>query len=150
MRIANGIRVKVEYELSIDDEILESSEKTGPLEYIHGKGRMLPGLEKRLEGCEKGDEREGVIPPGEAYGNPEDLPTKALKRDEFPEGVAIEIGEKLEATSPEGAPVTFEITEIGEEIIVVRFTHPLAGKSIHFKVKVLDVTDTKPPPLPPA
>lgn len=152
MRIEDGMKVKLEYELAVDGgDVLESSEKTGPLEYVHGQGRMLPGLEKRLEGCEKGDEREGVIPPSEAYGNPEDLPTKGLKRDEFPKGVALEIGARLEATGPDGTPVAFEIIEIGDEIIVVRFTHPLAGKGIRFKVKVLDVADpTKPPPIPPA
>ena len=48
-----------------------------------------------------------------------------------------------------GNPVTFTVVQVNDDDITVRFEHPLAGKDIRFKVKILDVTDPKtPPPVP--
>ncbi|MFH1131061.1 MAG: FKBP-type peptidyl-prolyl cis-trans isomerase, partial [Pseudomonadota bacterium] len=77
MKIGKGRRVRMDYELRIEGgEVLESSAQKGPLEYVHGTGKMLSGLESRIEGLSAGDEKEGVIPANEAYGAIEDLPAK--------------------------------------------------------------------------
>jgi FKBP-type peptidyl-prolyl cis-trans isomerase SlyD len=151
MKIASGLLVKLEYELAIEGgDVLESSEKMGPLQYEHGSGKMLPGLEKRLEGLSEGDEKEGVIPADEAYGAADQgLPTTMIDRAEFPKEVKLEEGTRFEAKGPEGNPVTLQVMGIDDGQVTVCFIHPLADKSIRFKIKVLDVSDpTIPPPLP--
>lgn len=150
MKVEADKLVKMDYELAIDGgDVIESSEKTGPLEYRHGDGRMLASLESRIEGLEEGDEKEGVIPAEEAYGREEDLPTREIPRNEFPEGEELEIGKAFEAKGPDGAPVNFAVTAIDDDKVTVRFMHPLAGKAIRFKVKILSVKDPKtPPPIP--
>src|ERR1041384_2880358 len=76
MKIGRGMAAELEYELKIKGgAVLESSARTGPLRYVHGDGKMLPGLEKRLEGLEPGDERRGEIPAREAFGTEEMLPS---------------------------------------------------------------------------
>ena len=58
MKIARGRSVELAYELKVKGgAVIESSNRSGPLRYVHGDGKMLPGLEKRLEGLQPGDER---------------------------------------------------------------------------------------------
>jgi FKBP-type peptidyl-prolyl cis-trans isomerase 2 len=69
VKIARGLSVLIEYELKVKaGDVIESSAKNGPIRYVQGEGRMLPGLEQRLEGLSPGDERAGEIPAREAFG----------------------------------------------------------------------------------
>ena len=142
MKVEKGKKIKMEYELGVDGgDVIESSATRGPLEYIHGAGKMLPGLETRIEGLGVGDEREGVIPPAEAYGTEESLPTTSLPRSSFPAEEGLEVGKVFEAKDVSGAPVSFTVTKVEDANVTVRFNHPLAGRSIRFKVKILDITE---------
>lgn len=142
MKVEKGKKIKMEYELGVDGgDVIESSAMRGPLEYIHGAGKMLPGLETRIEGLGVGDEKEGVIPPAEAYGTEESLPATTIPRSNFPKGEDVEVGKVFEAKDASGTPVSFTVTKLDEENVTVRFNHPLAGKSIRFKVKILDISE---------
>ena len=146
MKVERGKKITMEYELGVEGgEVLESSETRGPIEYVHGRGQMLAGLEKRIEGLAKGDEQEGTIPAEEAYGTEETLPTKVLSRDSFPEG-ELEVGKSFQAKDQAGNDVSFKIIEVNDDKgeVTIRFNHPLAGKDISFKVKILEVTEADP------
>lgn len=152
MKVEQGKLVTIEYELAVDGGdgfVIESSQRSGPLEYEHGAGKMLAGLEARIEGCVKGDQREGVIPAREAYGNEEDLPTKVIPRTDFPADEKVEIGRAFDATGPDGNPVSFVVTDFSDDQVTVRFQHALVGKDIRFKVKVLAIRAPGSPPPPP-
>ncbi len=141
MKVAPGKKIKLDYELKIEGgDIIESSASRGPLEYIHGVGKMLPGLESRIEGLSVGDEKEGVIPPSEAYGTEEMLPTKTIPTSEFPSIEEIKVGSSFEASDADGNPIQFTVLKIEKENVTVRFDHPLAGKEIRFKVKILNIS----------
>jgi FKBP-type peptidyl-prolyl cis-trans isomerase 2 len=157
VQIKPGEKVRLEYELKVrGGGVIESSAKSGPILYEHGAGKMLPGLEKRLEGMAIGDEQSGVIPAAEAFGTEETQPTSDIPRTAFPKGEALEVGRAFEAKSPQGQPVTFKIVKAGDEKVTVRFLHPLMGKDIEFWVKVLMIDDPQsrrraamaPPPPP--
>lgn len=142
MTVEKGKKIKMEYELAIDGgDLIESSASRGPIEYIHGGGMMLPGLESRIEGLTVGDEKEGVIPAVEAYGTEDTLPTKTMTRNEFPAGAEISDGQVFEAKDPNGNPVKFHVVSVDGDEITVRFDHPLAGKDIRFKVKILNISE---------
>jgi FKBP-type peptidyl-prolyl cis-trans isomerase SlyD len=121
------------------------------VDYVHGKGMMLPGLEKALDGLEAGAVKEGVIPAKDAFGTEEMLPTKQMPRAEFPKDMKLDVGMGFEAKGPDGKPVAFKVVKVGDKDVTVRFMHPLAGKDIKFKVKILAVKDPKValPPAPP-
>jgi FKBP-type peptidyl-prolyl cis-trans isomerase SlyD len=153
VKIAKGMAVRIHVTLTAPDgTVIESSDRSGPVDYIHGQGAMLPGLEKVLEGLGAGDARDGTIPAKDAFGTEESLPTKAMPRAEFPKDAKLEAGMAFQAKGPHGEPVTFKVVKVGDKEVTVRFLHPLSGKDIKFAVKVIGVKDpaVARPPAPPA
>jgi hypothetical protein len=91
VKIAKGHTVRVDYELKVKGgDVLESSAKSGPLTYVHGDGRMLPALERQLDGLAVGAEKKGTIPAAKAYGDESVLPIKEIPRKEFPAGEKLQ------------------------------------------------------------
>jgi FKBP-type peptidyl-prolyl cis-trans isomerase 2 len=150
MKIAAGLSVRIEYELKVKGgAVIESSARSGPLQYVHGDGKMLAGLEKRLAGLAAGDERKGEIPAREAFGTEETLPLKEMPRKDFPAGAAPKPGVVFEAKSGRGDTVSFKVVSATDDKVTVRLLHPLVGRDIEYKVKVLAVADGRKPVLPP-
>ena len=130
MKIEKGTRVKLEYTLTLNGNVIESSEEKGPLEFTHGSGDIpLADLETQLIGLKKGEEKEGSFPvPGEHE-------KQELPKSNFPEDAKLEEGQPFEAHRPDGTPVFFKVVEVTEDKVTVEIV-----PHIFFKVKVLDVT----------
>ena len=145
MKIEHGRRVTLKIELAVaGGETLEKS----TVEYIHGGGTMLPGLEAVLQGLEKGAKREGVIKAKDAFGNPATQPLKKMKRSEFPKDVKVEVGEQLVAKGANDMNIVLRIEKVTGDDVDVRLVHPLAGKDIQYSAEVIQVSDPRPPPMP--
>jgi FKBP-type peptidyl-prolyl cis-trans isomerase 2 len=145
VKIENGRRVTLKVELSVvGGATLEKS----TVEYIHGAGTMLPGLESALLGLEKGAKRDGVIKAKDAFGNPAMHPLKKMKRAEFPKDVKVEVGEKLVAKGVNDMNVVLRIEKVSGDDVEVRLVHPLAEKDIRYAAEVIQVSDPRPPPMP--
>ena len=139
VKVEKGKKVKFDYTLKVDGDVVESSEGKQPLEYTHGEGQIIPGLESALEGLKVGDTKTVTVQPKDAYGDVipdavKEIPTTTFPADFKPEvGMVVEIGDGKEASAPA------VITEIKEGVIVVNFNHPLAGKVLEFDVKIVDI-----------
>ena len=145
MKIEKGRRVVLKVDLSVvGGKQLEKS----TVEFVHGAGTMLPGIERLLEGLEKGAKRDGVLKPSEAFGA--NQPTKKMKRTEFPKDAKLAVGEKLVAASDDKAKmnVILEVMKVTPDEVEIRLVHPLADKEIKYSVEVVQVTDPRPPPVP--
>jgi FKBP-type peptidyl-prolyl cis-trans isomerase SlyD len=150
MKIAIGLSVQIDYELSVKGgDVIESSARSGPLRYVQGQGKMLPGLESRLVGLAPGDEKRGEIPAREAFGSEDSLPIKEMARQEFPKDAKLEPGSVFEAKSPTGEPLRLKIIAASSDKVTTRLLHPLVGRDLVFRVKVLAVSDPNRPPPPP-
>ena len=158
MKIAPGSIVRIEYEIRVKGgDVIESSTKSGPVQYVHGEGKLLPALEKRLEGLAAGQTLEGEIPAAEAVQE-DKLPTRAIPRSEFPTTGPLEVGAKFEAHTAGGGVVNLRIVAVDEKQVTARLLPPLAGKDLAFKVRVMFIEDPvshlvsvvhkPPPPLP--
>jgi len=148
MKVSAGHLVRIDCELRVaGGEVIESSAKTGPIEYKHGGGQMLAALESRLAGLSAGDEKSGTIPAAEAFGTEANQPKMSIPRTSFPAAATIEIGSRFEAKGPQGTPVTLEVLKVTSEAVSAKVVHPLAGKDIEFKIKILGVRKG-PPPVP--
>ena len=145
MKIEKGRRVTVKVDLAV---VGGASLEKSTVEYIHGGGTMLVGLENVLAGLEKGAKREGVIKAKDAFGNPSVHPLKKMKRNEFPKDVKLQAGEQLVAKGVNNMNVVLRIEKISGDDVDVRLVHPLAEKDIKYAVEVVQVTDPRPPPMP--
>jgi FKBP-type peptidyl-prolyl cis-trans isomerase SlyD len=149
VKIAKGNRVTIKVDLSVvGGAQLEKS----VVEYVHGGGTMIPGLEAVLEGLEKGAKREGVIKAKDAFGNAAmQPPVKKMTRAEFPTEAKLKAGERFTAKGANnGLDVVLQIEKIEGDSIDVRLVHPLADKDLKYEVEVMQVTDPRPPPVPAA
>jgi FKBP-type peptidyl-prolyl cis-trans isomerase 2 len=144
VKIEKGRRVTMKVDLSVSGTGQQLEKST--VEYIHGGGMMLSGLEKVLEGLEKGAKRDGILKPAEAFGAQQ--PLKKLKRTEFPKDAKLVAGEKFTAKAENDMNVVLLLENIGETEVDVRYLHPLAEKEIKYSVEVLQVSDPRPPPMP--
>jgi FKBP-type peptidyl-prolyl cis-trans isomerase 2 len=148
MNVSNGHFVRIDCELRVrGGEIIESSSKTGPVEYKHGTGQLLAGLEKRLAGMRAGAEKSGVIPAAEAFGAASAQPTMTIPRASFPSKAKLEVGAQFEAKTPQGSPITLSVLSIEADTVTAKAVHPLATKDLEFRVKVLAIRPP-PPPVP--
>lgn len=139
MKITTGHKVRIEFELKVKGgEVIERS----TVEYVQGEGKILPALEQRLLGMALGEERAGEIPASQAITE-ESLPTKEVARAEFPKDAKLEVGQVFEAMGPQGTPVSFKLVKVAGDKVTIRFLHPLLGKDLAYRVKVLMLEDPK-------
>lgn len=141
MPIKKGDIIKVEYEGTLDDgTVFDSTEKHGePLEFEVGSGQLIPGFDNAVVGMDKGDEKEIMLEPDDAYGdhNPELM--KKVPREQLPKNEELKPGMMLMLTLPNGMQFTAVVSEIDEENVTIDLNHPLAGKKLNFKIKIVDV-----------
>lgn len=148
MKVEEGKVVSLEYTITTEKgELIESSHgKGGPLVFIFGSNCGLPaGLLDELVGLGKDADKEFDLPPDKAFGSVDSGPTMHLPKSAFPKQVEIKVGGSFEGGLPgTNQTVKFVVTENLGEQVTVRLIHPLAGKTIHVKAKVLDVREPTP------
>ena len=145
--IKDGMMVSLEYTLkSSDGKVMETSKGREPLKYIHGKKMMIPGLEKELTGMKIGGERHVTVKPEDGYGKINPNAVQEIPKEKIPPN-GLKVGAVLAAKSPEGMVVPMTVRQIKEKTVVLDMNHPMAGKTLVFDVKVVDI---QPAPLPPS
>jgi FKBP-type peptidyl-prolyl cis-trans isomerase SlyD len=138
--VEHGVVVKLEYTLEIDDELVESTDDDGPIEFLQGYSEIIPGLEQSLYGMRVGDEKDVVVEPEDGYGEYDPEAFEEVPLDIFPEDMDLSLGMPVELYDEE-SDETIEgyIAEIRTDTVVVDMNHPLAGETLNFHVKVLGV-----------
>ena len=142
MTISQGKVVSIHYTLKNNaGEVLDSSDGGDPLGYLHGAQNIIPGLEAALEGKTVGDELNVSIEPKDAYGEHDADKIQAVSKDMFEEGTELNVGQEFYAAGPNGEHITVTIREVKDNEVVVDANHPLAGETLHFDVKIMDIRD---------
>jgi FKBP-type peptidyl-prolyl cis-trans isomerase SlyD len=139
--------VTLDYVLKDDDgEILDESQGDGgePIEYVHGYGMLVPGLEAALAGMKTGESKEIVVPAEEGFGERDDELMLEIDRAEFPDPKAVKEGDEFVAESPDGDEVVMRVVEVKDDAVMVDANHPLAGVTLHYSVKVREIRDATP------
>lgn len=143
--VANGTEVSLEYTLKLDDKtVLESNVGKEPMTYTQGAHEIVPGLEKAMEGLAVGDRKHIEVKPADGYGEVDPKAFQEVKKSQIPEK-AWKVGTQLEAKGPDGESMFPRVTEVKSDTIVLDFNHPLAGKTLFFDIKVLDIRPAKKP-----
>ncbi len=132
--------VAIEYEVKElgTDTVIDSNKGGQPLEFITGKGQIIPGLENSLVGMNEGDTKSVEVKAVDAYGelNPEAKQT--LPREQF-EGIDLQKGMSLYGQGEGGQTVQVTVVDFNDDEVTIDFNHPLAGKDLEFDVTVTQV-----------
>ena len=142
MLIASEKVALIHYTLTDDSgEVLDSSSGREPLAYLHGKGNIIPGLEKALEGKQAGDKLNVSVEPGEGYGERDEQLVQEVPREAFENVDEVNPGMQFQAQTEQGQARIVTVTKVADDVITVDANHPLAGAKLHFDVEVTEVRE---------
>lgn len=135
MQISKNKIASIHYTLR-DNEgtIIDSSEGRDPLNYLHGAGNLIIGMEEGLEGKTKGDKFNLKITPEKGYGEKDETLVQKVPKSAFG---GQDVKEGMRFSTNQGGVVT--VTNVGMDSVTVDGNHPLAGVELNFAVEVMDV-----------
>ena len=141
MQIAADKVVLIHYTLKDDDGgVVDTSDGSDPLAYIQGHGSLVAGLEKALEGKEQGSALAVSVQPEEGYGRHDTQLIQKVPKRSMQGAGEIKKGMQFQARTPDGMRV-FTVTAVIGDLVTLDGNHPLADKTLHFDVKVVEVRD---------
>ena len=146
MKIQKNHVVALAYELTVDGNIVDSASENQPLEYIHGNNMLIPRFEEEVEGKEPGDDFAFTLSPEEGYGehNPKmrfDIPKESFAIDGAIREDLLVVGRVIPMLNSAGQVCHAQIIEVKDNDVTVDFNHPMAGKTLNFKGKVVSVRE---------
>ena len=138
MKVSQNTVVTLDFTvINADGDILDSTEGKQPLQYLHGTGYLVAGLEAELANKVVGEDFEVTLSPEQAYGEYDETLVQSVPGELF-DGMEVSEGDTFVAETDEGhRPVT--IIEVAEEYVKVDGNHPLAGMTLSFKGVVREV-----------
>ena len=138
-KVKEGKEVTIDYVLTVEGEVIDSTEGKEPLAFTHGSSDIIPGLEDALKGMKPGDKKSVTLQPVDAYGEVNQDAITEMPLDRFPEDFEAQVGMILQFNDAAGKTLPAIITDVKDGNIVVSFNHPLAGKVLNFDVTVVSV-----------
>jgi len=138
-RVEDDIVVTMDYTLTIDGEVIDTSAEDGPIQFIQGSGQIVAGLERALYGMRTGEKKELVVSPADGYGEEDPSAIADIPRSEFPPEIPLEPGVELQLTDKEGDELEAYIVSVSKDMVRLNFNHPLAGKPLYFAVQIADL-----------
>lgn len=147
MKIENKKVVELTYELTVDGKVVDrTTEMTGPLDYIHGEHMLLPKFEAELEGLEPESEFAFTLTPEEGYGEYDpkhkfEIPKQSFEIDGKIREDLMQVGKIIPMLNSSGMVVQGLIAAVNDDTVTMDFNHPMAGKTLNFKGKVVSVRD---------
>ncbi|HLC79639.1 MAG TPA: FKBP-type peptidyl-prolyl cis-trans isomerase [archaeon] len=136
LKVESGDTVKVEYVGSfLDGNVFDKSEGRGPLEFTVGARQMIEGFDEAVIGMGINEEKTVTISPEKAYGTAEEAKqTIRVPVAQISSENELKVGTKLYASGQEGT-----VVDVNAGIATIEFTHPLAGKTLRFWIKVVEI-----------
>jgi peptidylprolyl isomerase len=135
-----GDRVKVHFEGYLEDgTVFGSTMGEAPFEFTIGEKNMLPAFEQAVIGMKKGDTKTISLAPEEAYGHPKKELVSVMQRSGFPKEIKLEIGKRLRIRTQDGIYTMVTIKDFTEDSIVLDENDPLAGKTLTFKIELVEI-----------
>jgi len=132
-------KVTLNYKLTVDGEVVDSSEGKDPFTYNHGEGEIVPGLEEALEGMKEGEKKSISVPPEKGYGEANPDAMQKVPRAAFQGGGELAVGEMVLGQAG-GHEFQAKIVALDDEEVTLDLNHPLAGKTLEFQVEIMAVS----------
>ncbi|HEY7774478.1 MAG TPA: peptidylprolyl isomerase [Marinagarivorans sp.] len=141
LAIADDTKVTLNFSLSLEDgTVVDSNHGEDPVTFTVGDGNLLEGFEKAMFGLRAGDEREITIAPEQGFGQPNENNVQEVPRSDFPDDLTLEVGLMLSFSDAQNTELPGVIKELKADSVLVDFNHPLAGRTLIFKVHIHSVS----------
>jgi len=140
MAVKRGEWIKVEYTGTLDDgTIFDGTSENGgdPLKFQVGAGQLVKGFDESVQGKANGEEYSIRLEPSEAYGEYKGGLTHKVPRDQFPKGAELKPGLMIMVSGPQGQ-MPASIKSIEKDEVIIDLNHPMAGKVLNFKIKIVE------------
>lgn len=137
--VADDVVVKLAYKLTVDGEVVDMADDLEAIEFLQGRGNIISGLESQLTGMKVGETKQVVVPAASGYGEVDKDAIDEIPLSEFPKDAKPEVGMELELKDEDGNEMFGRVMAINGDTATMDFNHPLAGKELHFEVKVVDL-----------
>ncbi|MBI2541579.1 peptidylprolyl isomerase [Candidatus Woesearchaeota archaeon] len=137
-KMNQGDKVKVHYTGTLSDgTVFDSSEGKEPLEFTIGENQVIAGFESGIKEMKLNEEKNINITAKDAYGERDERMVVSVPRDKFPP--EVQAGGTLLMKGPNGERFPAVVKDVKEKEIFIDLNHPLAGKDLNFKVKVVAI-----------
>ena len=139
-QIERHSRVTLHYRLGLTDgQVLEDNFDDDPMTVQLGRGEMAEGLELALLGLREGEEQTIEIGPDLAFGFVDETLFRRIAREEFDPAFELERGLIIEFATEDGQTLPGTVIDFDEQIVHIDLNHPLAGQTVRYSVKILEV-----------
>ena len=135
-----GDRVKINFIGKLENGmVFANTADSEPLEFQLGEGRIIPGVEKAVEGMNVGESKTVKVPPEQAYGRRRDELVEEVGRDKFPKEIELQVGQKFDIPQQEGQPMVVRVVDVSEQTVTLDGNHPLAGRELTFELELIEI-----------
>lgn len=142
MKASTDSVVTFHYTLTVDGQPFEDSRRGGqPLDALLGHGQLVAGMEKALLGHAAGEAFGVDLTPDEAYGERREDAIQRLSKKIFDKGTKLAPGVSVTLRRKDGGVMQATVHKVGMTTVDVDLNHPLAGKSLHFDIELIDVRE---------
>lgn len=140
LTLGPGTRVTLHFAVRLPEgEVIDSNFEREPATFTVGDGNLLQGFEKSIFGLQEGDRKTVVIKPEEGFGqrNPNNI--QEIARSQFGADIALEEGLMLSFADAQKTELPGVVKRFNDDVVVIDFNHPLAGRDIIFEVAILKI-----------
>jgi FKBP-type peptidyl-prolyl cis-trans isomerase SlyD len=139
--VADDQVVTMDYTLTVDGEVVDSSEGSEPIEFLQGYGNIVAGLEREIYGMSIGQSKDVTISATDGYGEIDPSAIVEIPRKDFPPEIPVKKGTQLQVKSEDGEILDAAIVAVSKDSVRLDFNHPLAGKELFFHVTIKELRD---------
>ena len=143
LAVQDNMDVGMEYTLTAEGAVVDSTAGKSPFHYVQGRRQIIPGLERQLTGLHVGDSKEITVSPDEGYGPVDQSAFLEVPKAQLPKDVTPTIGMVLRGIDANGKTFRATVSEVKNDAAILNLNHPLAGKTLVFKVKITDLSPAK-------
>jgi peptidylprolyl isomerase len=135
-----GDTVQIHYTGKLDDgTVFDSSRERHPLRFTIGKGQVIAGFDRAVEGMNAGETRTTRVPVDLAYGQRRDDMIVTMNRSQLPPDLDPQVGQRLEITQADDKNILVTVTDVSDSTLTLDANHPLSGKDLTFEIELIAI-----------
>lgn len=154
MKVEKNNVISLSYSLRIPDsdgemDVVEVVTEEDPMYFIQGISGLPEGFENQIEGLVAGDTFAFTVSAEEGYGEFDedaivDLPKSVFQMEDVNQEELLQIGNIIPMTNEDGERMHGQVMEIKDDVVIMNFNHPLAGKEMQFEGQIISIRPATP------